>query len=101
MHMRASVWKMSVLILAVAVVATGQTMKPMTLRTAPRWKRPQTSRPTPVTTTRDAQGVWFIEGGSLYDVFEAQGYAVATDRLFQMDLFRRGSRGNVVRVVRR
>jgi penicillin amidase len=49
----------------------------------------------PVTTTRDAQGVWFIEGGSLYDVFEAQGYAVATDRLFQMDLFRRASRGTL------
>jgi penicillin amidase len=48
-----------------------------------------------VTTTRDAQGVWFIEGGSLYDVFEAQGYAAATDRLFQMDLFRRASRGTL------
>jgi len=49
----------------------------------------------PVTTTRDAQGIWFIEGGSLYDVFEAQGYAAATDRLFQMDLFRRASRGTL------
>ncbi len=49
----------------------------------------------PVQTTRDAQGIWFIEGGSLYDVYEAMGYAVATDRLFQMDLFRRGSRGTM------
>jgi penicillin amidase len=49
----------------------------------------------PVTTTRDDRGVWFIEGGSLYDVFEAQGYAAATDRLFQMDLFRRASRGTL------
>jgi penicillin amidase len=49
----------------------------------------------PVTTTRDAQGIWFIEGGSLYDVFEAQGYAVATDRMWQLELFRRQARGKM------
>jgi penicillin amidase len=49
----------------------------------------------PVTTTRDAQGIWFIEGGSLYDVYEAMGYAMATDRLFQMDTFRRSARGSM------
>jgi penicillin amidase len=49
----------------------------------------------PVTTTRDAQGIWFIEGGSLYDVYEAMGYAVAEDRLWQMDLFRRQGRGKI------
>ena len=57
--MRASVWKMSVLILAVAVVATGQTMKPMTTRTAPV-NAADAVKTDPVTTTRDAQGVWFI-----------------------------------------
>ncbi len=49
----------------------------------------------PVTTTRDARGVWFIEGGSLYDVYEAMGYAVAKDRLFQLDLFRRQGDGRL------
>lgn len=49
----------------------------------------------PVQTTRDAKGVWFIEGGSLYEVFEAMGYAVATDRLFQMDLYRRTANGRL------
>ncbi len=49
----------------------------------------------PVQTTRDDRGVWFIEGGDLYDVYEAMGYAVATDRLWQMDLFRRNSRGTL------
>ncbi|MCK5379092.1 MAG: penicillin acylase family protein, partial [Acidobacteria bacterium] len=49
----------------------------------------------PVQTTRDERGVWFIEGGSLYDVYEAMGYAVATDRLWQMDLFRRTARGTL------
>jgi len=49
----------------------------------------------PVQTTRDERGVWFIEGGSLYDVYEAMGYAVATDRLWQMDLYRRAARGTL------
>ncbi len=53
----------------------------------------------PVTTTRDAQGVWFIEGGSLYDVFEAMGYALATDRLWQMDIYRRVGRGRLAEIL--
>lgn len=53
----------------------------------------------PVQTTRDAQGIWHIEGGSLYDVFEAMGYAVAKDRLFQMDLFKRQGRGTLSEVL--
>jgi penicillin amidase len=85
---------MSVLILAVAVFASGQTLERTTARLVPV-DAAEAVKTDPVTTTRDAQGVWFIEGGSLYDVFEAQGYAVATDRLFQMDLFRRGSRGKL------
>jgi penicillin amidase len=52
----------------------------------------------PVTTTRDARGVWFIEGGTLYDVYEAMGYAEATDRLWQMDIFRRVSRGKMAEI---
>ncbi|MGE4632528.1 MAG: hypothetical protein AAEJ47_05780, partial [Planctomycetota bacterium] len=31
-----------------------------------------------VTVTRDDRGVWFIEGGDLYGLYEAFGYAVAT-----------------------
>jgi penicillin amidase len=53
----------------------------------------------PVTTTRDAQGIWFIEGGSLYDVYEAMGYAVATDRLWQMDIYRRAARGRLAEIL--
>ncbi|MCW8984121.1 MAG: penicillin acylase family protein [Thermoanaerobaculales bacterium] len=74
--MRASKLVISILVLTVAVSGTIQAQDP-------------------VTTTRDDRGVWFISGGSLYDVFEAQGYAAATDRLFQMDLFRRASRGTL------
>ena len=73
--MRASRLMISILMVAVAVPAFAQ--EP------------------PVTTTRDAQGIWFIEGGSLYDVFEAMGYAIATDRLYQMDIYRRLGRGKL------
>jgi len=49
----------------------------------------------PVSTVRDDRGVWFIGGGSLFDVFEAMGYAVATDRLWQMETYRRSARGTL------
>jgi penicillin amidase len=47
-------------------------------------------------TVRDDYGVWFISGSSensLFEVFEAMGYAVATDRLWQAELYRRQARG--------
>ncbi|TSA48099.1 MAG: penicillin acylase family protein [Deltaproteobacteria bacterium] len=65
----------------------------------------ETSAPAPapstVTTTRDAKGVWFIAGSQqdrLYDVFEANGYAVATDRLWQAETFRRSARGRLAEI---
>jgi len=57
--------------------------------------------PSTVTTTRDAQGVWFVTGSEqdrLYDVFSAVGYAVATDRLWQMETFRRTGRGRLAEI---
>ncbi len=54
-----------------------------------------------ISTTRDAQGVWFIDGSAderLYDVFEAMGYAVATDRLWQGETFRRSARGRLAEI---
>ena len=61
--------------------------------------------PTPTTkveTTRDDKGVWFITGedtASLYDVKEAMGYAVATDRLWQAETFRRQARGKLAEIL--
>ncbi len=49
----------------------------------------------PVKTVRDNKGVWFITGGSLGDVMESMGYAVATDRLWQMETYRRSARGTL------
>jgi len=78
--MRASKLVISILVLTVAVSGTIQAQDP-------------------VTTTRDAQGIFFIEGGSLYDVFEAMGYAIATDRLWQMDIYRRLGRGKLSEIL--
>lgn len=44
---------------------------------------------------RDDKGVWFIEDGSLHDVFEMIGYNVAGDRLAQMEFFRRLGRARM------
>jgi len=55
-----------------------------------------------VETTRDDKGVWFITGSddvSLYYIFEAMGYAVATDRLWQMELYRRQGRGTLAEIL--
>lgn len=55
-----------------------------------------------VTTTRDDKGVWFIKenapGADLYSVFEAMGYNVATDRLWQAELYRRAASGRLAEI---
>ncbi len=43
----------------------------------------------PVTIARDARGVPHIRARSVRDLFFAEGYAMGSDRLFQMDLTRR------------
>lgn len=92
--MKASVWKLTMLIVAVAVVATGQTAQ-VNNSGMVAVNDGQSLTTDPVSTTRDAQGIWFIEGGTLYEVMEAMGYAVAEDRLWQMDLYRRQARGTM------
>jgi len=52
----------------------------------------------PIETERDDKGVWFINGDEtapLYDVFKAMGYAVATDRLWQAEKYRRMGKGTL------
>jgi len=92
--MRASIWKISILIVAVAVVASGQSVQVNHSGMSAVTDGPSVAED-PVTTTRDAQGIWFIEGGTLFDVMEAMGYAVTQDRLWQMDLQRRQGRGTL------
>jgi penicillin amidase len=49
----------------------------------------------PVTVTRDAHGVPTIEASSPNDIFFAQGYVTAQDRLWQMDVMRRYGSGEL------
>ncbi|HTS37129.1 MAG TPA: penicillin acylase family protein [Candidatus Solibacter sp.] len=53
----------------------------------------------PVTVTRDTHGVPTIEAASLEDLFFAQGYVTAQDRLWQMDIMRRFSSGELAEVL--
>jgi penicillin amidase len=52
-----------------------------------------------VTVERDIWGIPHIRAGSLADMAEAQGYVMAQDRLWQMDLLRRVARGQLSEIV--
>ncbi len=49
----------------------------------------------PVTVIRDRQGVPHIHAASMEDLFLAQGYVTAQDRLWQMDITRRYAAGEL------
>lgn len=53
----------------------------------------------PVTVVRDAQGVPHITAGSLADLFFAQGYVTAQDRLWQLEATRRYAAGELAEVL--
>ena len=53
----------------------------------------------PVTVRRDAHGVPHIEAASQNDLFLAQGYVTAQDRLWQMDTFRRNANGELAELL--
>jgi len=52
-----------------------------------------------VTVRRDARGLPTIEAANLEDLFFAQGYVTASDRLFQMDGMRRYAAGELAEIV--
>jgi penicillin amidase len=88
-------FRLTFLLISIAIVALGCSGSD----TTPTPATPATST---VTTTRDAKGVWFIAGSELdrlYDVFEAMGYAVATDRLWQAETFRRSAQGRLAEIL--
>ena len=53
----------------------------------------------PVTVTRDGHGVPTIEATTLEDLFFAQGYVTAQDRLWQMDVMRRFAAGEMSEIL--
>lgn len=52
----------------------------------------------PVTIRRDERGIPHIEAANEADLYFAQGYATASDRLWQMDLLRRTARGELAEI---
>jgi penicillin amidase len=53
----------------------------------------------PVTVTRDGHGVPAIEAATFDDLFFAQGYVTAQDRLWQMDMMRRYAGGELSEIL--
>ncbi len=53
----------------------------------------------PVNITRDAHGIPVIDAASLDDLFFAQGYVTASDRMFQMDGMRRFAAGDLSEIL--
>lgn len=53
----------------------------------------------PVTVTRDHHGIPTIEAANLDDLFFAQGYVTAQDRLWQMDATRRFASGELAEIL--
>lgn len=53
----------------------------------------------PVMVRRDAHGVPHIEAATQDDLFFAQGYVTAQDRLWQMDMYRRNADGELAEVL--
>src|SRR5579864_8235353 len=53
----------------------------------------------PVSVIRDSHGIPTIDATTLDNLFFAQGYITAQDRLFQMDLLRRAAGGELAEIV--
>ena len=53
----------------------------------------------PVTVRRDAHGVPHIDAATQDDLFVAQGYVTAQDRLWQMDALRRNANGELAEIL--
>ena len=52
-----------------------------------------------VTIRRDERGIPYIDAANEEDLFFAQGYATASDRLWQMDFLRRTARGELAEIL--
>jgi penicillin amidase len=52
-----------------------------------------------VNVSRDSRGIPYIEAANEHDLYFAQGYITASDRLWQMDLLRRTGRGELAEIL--
>ena len=94
--LRILLWVVAILVVAVGAAAWWFVYRPL----------PQIDGTAPlpglrheVTVERDQWGVPHIRAASLEDLEEAQGYVMAQDRLWQMDLLRRVARGQLSEIL--
>ena len=92
---RIFIWTFTVLLIAAAILSWWFIYRPLpqldgTVSVAGLRER--------ATVDRDHWGVPRIRGASLEDAVEAQGYVMAQDRLWQLDLLRRASRGQLAEI---
>jgi penicillin G amidase len=80
---------LGLLLVVVGVAASGAS------KSAERYQVPGLQKA--VTVRIDRWGVSHIEARTLYDVFVAQGFVAARDRLWQMDLWRKRGKGEMTR----
>ena len=52
-----------------------------------------------VSIRRDERGIPYVEAKNDEDLYFGQGYAIASDRLWQLDLFRRTARGELAEIL--
>jgi penicillin amidase len=90
------VWIVLIL-LVVAVTAVGSLLVVMTLRGLPTTKGTLglPGLEGPVSVTRDAAGIAWIEAENSHDLFLAQGYVHAQERMWQMEVWRHISSGRL------
>jgi penicillin amidase len=77
-------------VLAQATTAASAPANPQTLSLAGLRER--------VSVRKDERGIPYIEAKNEADLYFAQGYVTASDRLWQMDLFRRSMRGELAEI---
>ena len=79
-----------VIIACFALCSVSQAQTPNTLRVAGLKDK--------VTVQRDERGIAYIEANNDHDLYFAQGYVTASDRLWQMDVLRRTARGEMAEI---
>ena len=101
--LRTLLWTLCVL---VVVVLLGASIGVLRLRSAAKVALPQldgqiqlSGLSGPVTVLRDAHGVPHISAATPDDLFMAQGYVTAQDRLWQLDLLRRNANGELAEIL--
>jgi penicillin amidase len=83
------------LLLALAFLVPAQPFNASYAQTAPPGVVKLQGLKKSVTVRRDERGIPYIEAADEEDLYFAQGYVTASDRLWQMDLFRRTARGEL------